>query len=416
MSLVLLALGSRGDVQPMAALAGELTRRGGDARVVATADFADLVADHGALFVPIAADSRDAVALTHAPFAEHLFSTRVGQALLLRRWVSDIADPVAAAALAATQSGDTILTGVLTRDLAIALATGRGGRAVTVLHTGQLPTAHAESHFARDSFRGSARYNRGGSALSWRVTTSLGMPASAPARAALDLPRGRSATATAEADRSPVLIAASPLVVPPAPDWPANAHQTGYLAGPATAYEPDPGLAHFLAAAEAPVYVGFGSLGASGAFNDLSAVLDAARLSGRRIVTPAVGGAPVGRASRLVYAIADVPHEWLFSRMAAVVHHGGAGTTWAGLRSGRPSAAVPFGVDQPYHGSRLHDLGVGPEPLAVQDLSAISLARMITRLTTGEYDARAAEVGARARTEDGLGETISALEALGCLA
>ena len=85
-------------------------------------------------------------------------------------------------------------------------------------------------------------------------------------------------------------------------------------------------------------------------------------------------------------------------------------------RSGRPSAAVPFGVDQPYHGSRLHDLGVGPEPLAVQDLSAISLARMITRLTTGEYDARAAEVGARARTEDGLGETISALEALGCLA
>ena len=140
MSLVLLALGSRGDVQPMAALAGELTRRGGDARVVATADFADLVADHGALFVPIAADSRDAVALTHAPFAEHLFSTRVGQALLLRRWVSEIADPVAAAALAATQSGDTILTGVLTRDLAIALATGRGGRAVTV---GQRPTVGA---------------------------------------------------------------------------------------------------------------------------------------------------------------------------------------------------------------------------------------------------------------------------------
>lgn len=102
--------------------------------------------------------------------------------------------------------------------------------------------------------------------------------------------------------------------------------------------------------------------------------------------------------------------------MAGIVHHGGAGTTYAALRAGVPSVAVPFGVDQPYHAERIHALGVGPRPLPVQRLSAARLAGLLLRLTEGPYAARAAEMGRLARAEDGLGESVALFDRLGMLA
>lgn len=422
MTVVLLALGSRGDVQPMAALAAELQRQGYACVLVATSDFRALAEQFGVSLTPIPVDSRSALALTRARFGAHLFGNPWGQAWLLRHWLADIADAVTATALSAVTPGDTVLSGILTRDLATSLADGIGVRSATILHTGQLPTAHPASHFANAYYRGHPSYDRWGSRLSWQVATSLGMPISALARSRLGLPPRGARAATLEGDRHPCLIAASPLVVPPAPDWPPQAHQCGYLGSrldfpgtPDGLGSGDPGLAAFLDDGDGPVYVGFGSLGGSGAYSDLGVVLDAARLCGRRVITPSVGATPAGAASEQVFVIESADHDWLLPRMAGIVHHGGAGTTWAGLRSGRPSVAVPFGVDQPYHGQRLHALGVGPKPLAVQQLSPLNLARLIDRLTDGSYVERAAHLATLARAEDGTGAAVATLRRLGSL-
>ena len=98
----------------------------------------------------------------------------------------------------------------------------------------------------------------------------------------------------------------------------------------------------------------------------------------------------------------SVPFAWLFPRVAAVVHHGGAGTTSAGLRAGVPSVVVPFFGDQPYWGQRVADLGVGPAPIPRKKLTAERLAQAIqTAVTDQAMRGRAAELGAKIRAEDG---------------
>ena len=139
-----------------------------------------------------------------------------------------------------------------------------------------------------------------------------------------------------------------------------------------------------------------------------------ARIADRRIITPAPPGTPPGAISERVLAVGPTPHPWLFPRCSAVVHHGGSGTTHDGLRAGVPSVAVPHAVDQPYHGWRMHRLGVGPAPIPVRKLTPARLAAVLRDLTTDPaYRRRAAEVAARIDAEDGVARTALHLLKLG---
>jgi UDP:flavonoid glycosyltransferase YjiC (YdhE family) len=110
-------------------------------------------------------------------------------------------------------------------------------------------------------------------------------------------------------------------------------------------------------------------------------------------------------------AVDDVPHEWLFPRMAAVVHHGGAGTTGAGLRAGVPSVLTPLGFDQPFWGARVAALGVGPPPVSRRALTAERLAAAIeTAVTDASMRERAARLGERIRAEDGAARAVEVLD------
>ena len=112
-----------------------------------------------------------------------------------------------------------------------------------------------------------------------------------------------------------------------------------------------------------------------------------------------------------LYSAAAVPHAWLFPQTAGVVHHGGAGTTAAGLRAGVPSLLVPFMADQPFWGRRVHALGVGPKPIPRRELSVEKLAEGIRHMLTDEaMRRRAADIGARIRAEDGVGRAAELLE------
>ena len=140
MGVVLFAVGSRGDVQPLACVAGRLRRRGVDVSVIGLAEYAGIVDDlgEGARFVPIEADLASAV--RRGGLKDVLGSTSFGQVSLLRKWVAGLADSFVEAALREVTPGDTIVSGVLSRGVAAALASARGCRAATIVYTAQPPT------------------------------------------------------------------------------------------------------------------------------------------------------------------------------------------------------------------------------------------------------------------------------------
>jgi sterol 3beta-glucosyltransferase len=204
----------------------------------------------------------------------------------------------------------------------------------------------------------------------------------------------------------------SPLVIPPAPDWGKRHHVTGYwFLNDGKGYQPPADLAAFLAAGTKPVYVGFGSMHNRDPEAVTRLVVEALERCGQRgvLLTGWSGLRSTERSDR-VFFLNNVPHDWLFPRMAAIVHHGGAGTTSAALRAGTPALVVPFMSDQPFWGRRVQQLGCGPKPVARQHLSADSLAKGIHRaVTDSAIRQRAAEVGRQIRAEDGVGRAVELL-------
>jgi len=208
----------------------------------------------------------------------------------------------------------------------------------------------------------------------------------------------------------PVLYGFSPSVIPPAPDWPDNVHVTGYwFLDPPEDWRPPAELEAFLAAGAPPVYVGFGSMSSRNPQQTADLVLEAlARTGQRAILLSGWGGLQAGDLPETVFALESAPFSWLFPRVRAVVHHGGAGTTAAGLRAGVPAVVVPFFGDQPFWGQRVADLGVGPEPVPRRKLTVERLARGIEQVVTDPgMRQRAAELGARIQAEDGIGRAVA---------
>jgi sterol 3beta-glucosyltransferase len=127
----------------------------------------------------------------------------------------------------------------------------------------------------------------------------------------------------------------------------------------------------------------------------------------RGVIATGWGGMSVMNDSKDVFVLDSAPHDWLFPRMSAVVHHGGAGTTAEGLRAGVPAVIVPFTVDQPFWGNRVKALGTGTELIQARELATDKLAEAIERATSDPKMRRKAEsVGRLIRSEDGVGNAV----------
>lgn len=177
-------------------------------------------------------------------------------------------------------------------------------------------------------------------------------------------------------------------------------------------WQPPAGLEAFLAAGDPPVYVGFGSMSGRHPEQLASIVLEAIAKSGQRgLLLTGWGGLRPELAPDNVFVLASAPHDWLFPRVAAVVHHGGAGTTAAGLRAGVPTLIVPFNFDQPFWGERIKAMGLGPDPIPHKKLSADRLARAIkTAVTDSNLKERARICGKAIRAEDGSGSAVKIIQ------
>ncbi len=211
----------------------------------------------------------------------------------------------------------------------------------------------------------------------------------------------------------PVLYGYSRHVLPRPADWSEDHHVTGYwfLDAP-NDWLPPSDLLDFLNAGEPPVYIGFGSMGSRNPEEAGRIALEALQRSGQRgILASGWGGLKAADMPDTVHLITAIPHSWLFERMAAVVHHGGAGTTAAGLRAAVPSIIVPFMGDQHFWGKRLADLGVGTKPIPRKQLSAERLAEAITgAVSDSAMRQRAQELGQKIRAEDGLASAVALID------
>jgi len=408
MSVVLLAVGSRGDVAPMIALGRELRRRGADVTVVALRDHTPAVTGAGLRPAPVDASLADAgvpaAALARGPAA---YTREVS------RWLAGIAPRVVAAELAAVGPGDVVVAGLLSVDDADALRRARGCRVWHALYAPLLPTRYGASGLAAVRPRGASRLNRWAGAAAAAAVAGMCTTTGRALRRELGLPPTSAARFVRLLTTAPTLLAAGRALVPPAPDWPPHVRQTGAWIEDAPP-PPAPGeLAAFLGAGPPPLFVSFGSIaGAERA--DVDLVVRAARRADRRVVF----GAPVTGADLppTVHAVRDVSYRWLFPRTAGVVHHGGAGTVAEALLAGVPSVAVPVGADQPFHGRRLHALGVGPEPVPRRRLTEERLAALFDDLTgerADRYRASAESIGQQIRDEPGVRAAADAVLATG---
>jgi sterol 3beta-glucosyltransferase len=209
-----------------------------------------------------------------------------------------------------------------------------------------------------------------------------------------------------------MLSAYSPTVIPHPSDWPAHVHVTGYLfLDGQPDWQPSPELQAFLDAGDPPVSVGFGSMAGRNPEQLAGLVVDALARSGRRgILLTGWGGLRAARVPENVFVVDAAPHSWLFPRMAAVVHHGGAGTTAEGLRAGVPNVIVPFVFDQPFWGARVQTLGLGPQPIPQKKLTADRLAQAIDSVVTDPgMRRRASSCGKAIRAEDGVGNAVAVI-------
>jgi UDP:flavonoid glycosyltransferase YjiC (YdhE family) len=250
--------------------------------------------------------------------------------------------------------------------------------------------------------------------LSHRLTAAgIGMlvgPATRRVRAELGLP----ARPAPPRPGSPVLYGYSPVVVPKPPEWGPERRITGYWTLDGGDWSPPAELAAFLDAGPPPVCIGFGSMVGDDPAGLASLVVRAARRAGTRaVLLSGWGGLDAERiASDDVLVLDQAPHDRLLPLCSAVVHHGGAGTTGAGLRAGVPSVVVPFGMDQPFWASRVAALGAGPTPLPRRRLTAEALADALRATTRPEMRDRAAQIGRVLRREDGVRRAVANLDAL----
>lgn len=204
--------------------------------------------------------------------------------------------------------------------------------------------------------------------------------------------------------KHPAIVSCSNFVFKRPNDWNENIHQYGYwFVEEPCEYIPTDELVTFLNAGEKPVYIGFGTMTSIEKHDGLSKIaVDAIVKSGKRGIICGMGK-PANLPKNII-AIDSTPHSWLFERVSAVCHHGGAGTTAAGFKAGVPSIIVPFSNDQFAWAHRAYDLGVGSKPIYKKDLSSAKLADAIKFALTDEIVANAKILSKKISIENGAKE------------
>jgi sterol 3beta-glucosyltransferase len=407
MRITMLSVGTRGDVQPYVALGLGLRAAGHDVRIATNADMVGFVRERGLDAAAVTGDSaRWTGWLTAAPSRAR--PDRLLGALRRRAAAfEEMLTLLVRHAWRAARGSDLLLSSATGfwagQPIARSLGIAHGSAFIQPWHpTSAFPQLYWPRLRVGPAPLRSA-YHRSTHRLTlWGLRHLFG----GARRRALEATLG---AGPPPYDRDPLtLYGFSPSWIPPPADWSERARVTGFwFLDEGAGWRPPPRLTAFLAAGPPPVYVGFGSLaGVRPALVEMA--VEALTRAGLRGLVAAEAGEslPAG-----VLALAGAPHDWLFDRVAAVVHHAGAGTTGAALRAGRPSVAVPFLHDHAFFARRLHDGGLAPPPVPAARATADRLRAAIERATTDPaMSARAVRLRAEIAAEHGVRRAVELIE------
>jgi UDP:flavonoid glycosyltransferase YjiC (YdhE family) len=404
MRIVIIAPGSRGDVQPYIALGKGLQNAGHYIRLVSHSNFESLVTSNGLEFWSFGNNVQDAV-----ENSEMRELTEKGNFLLLLAKMAKEAQRqalrFAEGGLSAAQGMDIVLAGIGGLFIGTAIAEKLNIPLVQAyvfpftptqefssVLTPKLPTFinRFSHHLARQLMWQGFR-----SADTIARKKVLNIPA-APLLGPYD---------SKSTQNMPILYGFSPSVIPVPSDWNGNIHITGYwFVDESDNWQPPVSLLDFLQAGPPPIYIGFGSMSNRNPEQTADLVIRALQLTNQRaVLLSGWGGLQKTDIPDSIFMIDAIPHSWLFPRVSAVIHHGGASTVAAGLRAGIPSVVIPFFGDQPFWGQRIATLGVGSQPILRKKLSAERLAHAIREVVTNEdIRQRAAKLGKQIQRENGI--------------
>ncbi|MET8759527.1 glycosyltransferase [Lentzea sp. NPDC004782] len=399
MRICIVAVDTRGGVQPYAALAFGLTRAGHEVRVVAPEDFTDWLTGMGLDAVPLTGRMDEAArAAAEAGFSGGVVPRGMRARLVEQSVVQ------ARELLGHAEGSDVVMGGI-----------GGGVLGQDVAERLGVPFVHAHLHPVglvsaalpgvltpwMPAWTGRAGNLIGSAITEFALTTPFRAVSRAVRTEVLGLPRRRPRARPGSLS----LYGFSRHLVSAPAAW----NVTGHWFLPADPeWSPTTELERFLAEGEPVVCVGFGSTVGPDPTATARLVAEAVRRVGvRAVLLTGWGGMRHIADGDDVLVVDEVPHSWLFPRVAAVVHHGGAGTTAAAARAGVPAVVVPHGVDQPFWGNRIAALGVGPRPVPRPALSVQSLATALqAALTDDGMRSRAAVLGERIGAENGIDNAV----------
>ncbi|MFE3261665.1 glycosyltransferase [Nocardia sp. NPDC059091] len=410
---VIAAMGTRGDMAPLLDVGLRLRDAGHDVVVAAHCLFRGLITESGLEFrlvgADVGVDMSDPYGVDLSGHDGMVAADKLawpeGQRFLGNGLLEALID----------EPADALLLGPITEFAGLQLAEAKGVPAIGLRLFPLSATAqHAPSLFGGKDFGGfgnrlSAEFG------AWLFDTVYREPV-AGFRRDLGLPKvsARELRRRRTASEWPVLHGYSQAVSPRPVDWRSGLEVTGYWWPPRPIdWEPPAELVEFLEAGPPPVFVGFGSTteGMSRRAEFSEIVNEALRQYGGRALVQA-GWLQLDVGGDNVLTIGSVPYDWLFPRIAAAVHHAGAGTTSASLRAGVPFAAVPGQADQGFWAHRMRVLGVSPATIPLQKLSVDSLVGALRALTgDNSYRENAARLAAHIAGEDGAGAAVKAIEA-----
>lgn len=418
MQITVLTIGSRGDVQPYIALAQGLQQAGHQVRLCAPENFKDLVEGYGVSFAPMTGDVHR-VMQSAAGLQAMESRDLIGFFRRLFDEMMPLAEQITKDVFAAIEGADLIVTSALTLFAAEAIQEKWGIPFIAAYPQPLLPTTAFPSIAAPmiPAWLGPLEklYNWWSARLLLVIFNELiRTPVDRIRLKMMGLPRRKRWASLSPIwnGHQAVLYGISPRVIPPMQDLPPTVHVTGYWIAQDAPWQHPASLEAFLQAGPPPVYIGFGSMTDRDPTALTRLCIDALNATGQRgILLSGWGGLGAAELPPSIYLLEHAPHEWLFPKMAAVVHHGGAGTTAASLRAGVPTVIIPFIADQPFFGEQVRRIGAGPAPIPRRRLTLPALTEAIRQATTDvPMRERAARLGEALRAEQGVTNAVQLIE------
>ncbi|KAI9932363.1 hypothetical protein MW887_009876 [Aspergillus wentii] len=413
LNIVIQIVGSRGDVQPFIALGNELQKYGHRIRIATHDVFADFVMESGLEFYPIGGDPKELMAfmVKNPGLIPQMKSLRAGEVQKKRAMMAEILNGCWKSCI----EDDPITKAPFVADAIIAnppsFAHIHCAQALSVpVHlmftmpwTSTRAFPHPLANLRPSNMNRPLANLVSYGVVEWLTWQGLGDVIN-KWRSSIDLePISAIEGATlAETLKVPFTYCWSPALVPKPEDWPGHVDVCGFFFREAPSYTPPVELQRFLDSGPPPVYIGFGSIVIEDPQALTNTILHAVSQTGVRAIISRGWSKLGGSQNDNIYYIDDCPHEWLFQHVAAVVHHGGAGTTACGLLNGRPTTIVPFFGDQPFWGDMVARAGAGARPIPYASLNATNLADAIGLGLTPEAQKAAYGISLKMKSESGM--------------